>query len=106
MDINSVVVTFAQEHPYYFMAANLVVGPLWPKAIDWAVTDGIDWVVPKVLSAQKFYLKRFGGTDEQIKAVERREAQALARASADVAADADAPAAPAPAPAPAAPPAP
>lgn len=102
MDINALVQTQAAAHPFYAFAVGLVVGPLWPKAIDWLCTNGVDWAVPKVLGFQKFYLKRFGGTDEQIKAVELRESQALARASADVAADANAPAA-APVPAPAAP---
>lgn len=92
MDINATVSQFASAHPFYSFA--IAFGPLWPKAIDWACANGVDWAVPKVLTAQKFYLKKFGGTDEQIKAVELREAQALARAAADVQADAQAPAAP------------
>ncbi len=93
MDINAMVQAQASAHPFYAFAIGCVVGPLWPKAINWAVTDGVDWLVPKVLTAQKFYLKKFGGTDEQIKAVELREAQALTRAAADVQADAQAAAA-------------
>ncbi len=89
MDINAAIQAQASAHPFYAFAIGCVVGPLWPRAINWLVTDGVDWIVPKVLTAQKFYLKKFGGTDEQIKAVELREAQALARASADVAMDAN-----------------
>lgn len=88
MDINTLIQTQAAAHPFYAFAVGLVVGPLWPRAIDWLCTNGVDLAVPKILTAQKFYLKKFGGTDAQIKAVELRESQALARASSDIAADA------------------
>lgn len=91
MDINLAASQFASAHPFYSFVIGCVVGPLWPKVVDWFCTDGVDWIMHKVLVAQKFYLKRFGGTDAQIKAVELRESQALARASADVAADANTP---------------
>ena len=90
MDINALIQTQASAHPFYAFAIGLVVGPLWPKVVDWLCTNGVDWAVPKVLGFQKFCLKKFGGTDEQIKAVELRESQALARAAKDVGDDANA----------------
>ncbi len=91
MDINAAVQAQAAAHPFYAFAIGCIVGPLWPKAVTWLVTDGVDLLVPKALAAQKFYLKKFGGTDEQIQAIEKREAEALARAAADIAKDAEAP---------------
>lgn len=94
MDINVVVAEFGKQHPFYFFAAGCVIGPLWPKAVTWLVSDGVDWVVPKIMSFQEFYLRKIGATDVQIAAVQRKEAEALERAAKDVQKDADALAAP------------
>lgn len=91
MDINALVAQWSHAHPIYAFAAGCVVGPLWPRAVTWLVTDGVDWAVPKVLAFQKFYLRKIGATDAQIAAVEGKEADALARAAEDVKKDAASP---------------
>lgn len=90
MDINAAVTQLAQQHPFYAFVAGAVLGPLWPKAVTWLITDGVDCLVPKVTGFQKFYLRKIGATDAQIAAVEKNEAAALARAAEDVKKDADA----------------
>lgn len=90
MDINALITQVSQQHPFYAFVAGCVIGPLWPRVITWLVTDGVDMAVPKVLAFQKFYLRKIGVTDDQLKAVEQKEAAALARAADDVKKDADA----------------
>lgn len=90
MDINATVTALAQAHPFYAFVAGAVLGPLWPRAVTWLVTDGVDWLVPKLTGFQKFYLRKIGATDAQIAAVEKNEAAALARAAEDVKKDAEA----------------
>lgn len=90
MDINATVQAVITAHPFYAFGAGLVLGPVWPRAINWVLTEGIDRGIPKVLSFQKFYLKKIGATDAQIKAIESREAQGLQRAAEDIKKDAEA----------------
>lgn len=89
MDINVTVAEIAKAHPFYAFAAGCVLGPLWPKAVTWMMTDGVDFCVSHVMNFQEFYLRKIGATDAQIVAIQRKEAEALERAAQDVKKDAD-----------------
>lgn len=95
MDISAAAQSFAKAHPIYVFGAGIILGPIWPKIINWFLTSGVDKAIPKILAFQKFYLRKIGVTDSQVKAIESDEAIALERAAADVKNDAETPEQPA-----------
>ena len=78
---------FSAQHPYYYAVAAFTAGAMAPKVVDFIATDGVDFVIRKGLAAQRRLLIARGASPEQIAAVQKKEAEMLARAAEDVTKD-------------------